>query len=58
MEQVWFVLESWVEKYEGLSLQRTPESLLSPRHLKGVPKIYHMSFLPGNQIRQTNYREK
>lgn len=30
LEQVWFALESRVEKYEGLSLQRTPGSLLSP----------------------------
>lgn len=59
LEQVWFALESGVEKYKGLSSsQRTPGSLLSPRHLKGVPKIYHMSFLQGNQIRETNYREK
>lgn len=58
LEQVWFALKSRVEKYKGLSSQRTLGSLLSPRHLKGITKIYHMSFLPGNQIRETNNREK
>lgn len=30
LEQVWFALESRVEKYEGLSSQHAPGSHLSP----------------------------